>query len=332
MEEKFRIRQSWTKDEVLQAIRERFEAKKPLNYMSVVAEDEALTGAARRYFGSWGKALEAAGFNYDEIKKAARANSVVLPPGSWSAEVIIAEIRKRANAGLSLAAHVTQKEDSRLYAASVYTFGSWGKAVEAAGYDYLEHRKTGTWTKSEIIERIKKAYTAGADLSDSNVQSLAPGLYGAAVAAFGSWPKAVEAAGLPYDEVSRTVRWSRAKVITLIVEAAKTGRPLSSRSFPRSFVDAATELFGSWEKALEAAGYGEKPWYNADARVKNRIREFRLAAGLSEEELGARVGVSHRTISLLELGQYIDPRVSFAIKVARALGHTVEEVFEVGGA
>lgn len=325
------MRQTWTKDEVLQAIRERFEAGKPLNYMAVVADDEPLTGAARRCFGSWGKALEAAGFNYDEIKKAARANSVVLPPGSWSAEVIIAEIRKRADAGLSLAAHVVQKENSRLYSASVYTFGSWGKAVEAAGYDYLEYRKTSAWTAEKILERIKKAYADGADLSDNNVQSLAPGLYGAANAAFGSWQNAVEAAGLPYDEISRTVRWSRAKIITLILEAVKMGRPLSIRSFPRSFVDAAAELFGSWEKALEAAGFGEKPWYNADARVKNRIREFRLAAGLSQEELGARVGVSHRTISLLELGQYIDPRVSFAIKIARALGRTVEEVFEVGG-
>jgi len=270
-----------------------------------------------------------AGFQYEEIKKEARRNSIALPLGSWSAEIIIAEIKKRAETGLPLAAHTVQKEDSRLYSASVAIFGPWGKAVEAAAYDYLEHRKTSHWDEEKILQRIKEAYTNGADLNDNNVQRLAPALDGAARAVFGSWQKAIEAAGLSYEKVSRTVRWSRAKIVSFIAEAVKNGRPLTVTNFPHSFVEATIDVFGSWKKALEAAGYGERLWNEASPKLKNHIRELRKAAGLSEAELGKRLGVSHRTISMLELGQYIDPRVSFAIKIARALGRPVEEVFEI---
>lgn len=319
----------WTAEAVLEAIRQRHAEKKPLNYMAVVAEDEPLSGAARRYFGSWRKAIEAAGLDYDQIKKAARDQSVILPPGTWSRDLIIKKIKERAAAGLPLNPHIVQKEDSRLYSAATSNFGSWGKAVEAAGYDYLEYRKTRAWTQEKLLGRIREAYNRGADLSDNNVNALAPALYGAASAAFGSWQKAVEAAGLDYNLVSRTVRWSRTKILSLISDAVKEGRPLSAQAFPPGFAAAVKDLFGSWEKALEEAGYKERPWARASSRLKNHIREFRRALGLSETELGAKIGVTHRTISLLELGQYIDPRVSFAIKIARALGRSVEEVFEL---
>ncbi|MGE5572914.1 MAG: helix-turn-helix transcriptional regulator [Bacteroidota bacterium] len=63
--------------------------------------------------------------------------------------------------------------------------------------------------------------------------------------------------------------------------------------------------------------------------VGNRIRERRLALGLSQTELGRMVGYSHRTISMLELGQLPDPRVSVALKLAKALKCRVEDLFEV---
>ncbi len=43
-----------------------------------------------------------------------------------------------------------------------------------------------------------------------------------------------------------------------------------------------------------------------------------------ELEQGRLAGASHRTLSTPELGKYVDPRVSFAIHLARALERAVE--------
>ena len=39
-----------------------------------------------------------------------------------------------------------------------------------------------------------------------------------------------------------------------------------------------------------------------EKRFPNRLRELRLAAGLSQDELAARLGISQRAVSLHELG------------------------------
>lgn len=62
----------WTKELVIERIKERHTTGKPLNYAAVVADDEALTGAARRHFRSWSIAVTEAGFDYEKIKSEAR--------------------------------------------------------------------------------------------------------------------------------------------------------------------------------------------------------------------------------------------------------------------
>jgi DNA-binding XRE family transcriptional regulator len=322
---------NWTKDLVLEKINERHRAGRPLSYAATVADDETLTGAARRLFGSWGIVLTGAGLDYDQVKKDARALSqeTMKPSGFWSAEVVVQEIRRRQENGLPINAHAAQNDDPSLCAAATYYHGSWGKAIEAAGIEYLEHRKTQEWTPEKITERIQFAYERGADLADNTVNVLAPALYGAAHEYFGSWEKAIEAAGLDYAQVSRTVRWSKEKIIEMLQDAVKQGTPLTARQFSPSFHDAVIDIFGSWDAARAEAGYGERPWLQQDKMVRNHIREYRLKVGLSEQGLGDLVGFSHRSIGLLELSQQIDPRVSYALRLARALGCRVEDLFEI---
>ena len=61
--------------------------------------------------------------------------------------------------------------------------------------------------------------------------------------------------------------------------------------------------------------------------MKTRIRELRAKVGLTQEELAQQVGVRRETIVFLEKGKY-NPSLKLAFKVARALGSTIEEVFE----
>jgi len=66
------------------------------------------------------------------------------------------------------------------------------------------------------------------------------------------------------------------------------------------------------------------------ATVGRRVRSRRRAAGLSQEELAGRAGVSRQALGALEAGRHL-PRVDAALALATALGTTVEEL-AVGGA
>ena len=58
----------------------------------------------------------------------------------------------------------------------------------------------------------------------------------------------------------------------------------------------------------------------------NRLKEHRARIGVNQQELGAMVGASRQTISLIERGDY-SPSVTLAIKIAQVFGVSVEEVF-----
>jgi putative transcriptional regulator len=63
-----------------------------------------------------------------------------------------------------------------------------------------------------------------------------------------------------------------------------------------------------------------------DGAAGTRVREVRRTAGLTQQGLAAEVQVSRQTIIAMETGDYA-PSVYLAIKVARALGTTVEELW-----
>lgn len=60
--------------------------------------------------------------------------------------------------------------------------------------------------------------------------------------------------------------------------------------------------------------------------MKNRMRELRAENGLSQAELGGRVGVSRQAINLVENGKH-DPSLALAFAIARVLGLRVDEIF-----
>lgn len=61
-------------------------------------------------------------------------------------------------------------------------------------------------------------------------------------------------------------------------------------------------------------------------RMKNTIREWRKALGLSQEELAKRCGVSRQTINAIENNKY-DPTLALAFALARELGVLVDQLF-----
>jgi molybdate-binding protein/DNA-binding XRE family transcriptional regulator len=62
--------------------------------------------------------------------------------------------------------------------------------------------------------------------------------------------------------------------------------------------------------------------------LDNRLRQRRQAAGLSQQELARRCGLTRQAINAIEAGQYV-PNTLVALRLARTLGCRVEELFRL---
>ena len=63
-------------------------------------------------------------------------------------------------------------------------------------------------------------------------------------------------------------------------------------------------------------------------RLLNRIKEYRSERGLTQAELAELVGVTRKTVNTVENAVFT-PSALLAIKLARALQVSVEELFSI---
>lgn len=57
--------------------------------------------------------------------------------------------------------------------------------------------------------------------------------------------------------------------------------------------------------------------------MKTRVKEYRTAAGMTQQQLAERVHVSSRTVISIEKGQY-NPSLMLAYRMAEVFGVSVE--------
>ena len=62
--------------------------------------------------------------------------------------------------------------------------------------------------------------------------------------------------------------------------------------------------------------------------MKNKIKELRKAKGLRQEDLANKLAVTRQTIIAVENDKY-NPTLELGMKMAKFLGTTVEELFEL---
>ena len=60
--------------------------------------------------------------------------------------------------------------------------------------------------------------------------------------------------------------------------------------------------------------------------MRTKMKEFRSALGITQEDLANRVGVRRETVIFLEKGKY-NPSLRLAYRTAQVLETTVEELF-----
>jgi putative transcriptional regulator len=66
----------------------------------------------------------------------------------------------------------------------------------------------------------------------------------------------------------------------------------------------------------------------AKAEITNSVRKFRFENDeMTQQELADRAGCTRQTIVALEQGKYV-PSLALAFRIAKALGTTLENIFE----
>ncbi len=61
--------------------------------------------------------------------------------------------------------------------------------------------------------------------------------------------------------------------------------------------------------------------------MKNKIKELRELRGLTQKQLGEKVGVSRQAINAIETGKF-DPSIWLAYDIAQLFNSAIEEIFD----
>ena len=209
-----------TKEEVIEGIRWRHGEGYQMNARALATGDEMdapLITSARKLFGNWQNAIEAAGLDYTEFVRKKQDYSIKKVHKQYpTKEDVIAGIKQRIKEGKKLNVRSMKHGDDRdhpLSRSANDLFGSWDNALKAAGqdpnkirrkkqdYSKLKQSYASYESKEEVLDEIKARLKKGQALNPKNLQHGDDeerdfALWKTGRQLFGTWEDALEAAGV----------------------------------------------------------------------------------------------------------------------------------------
>lgn len=156
----------------------------------------------------------------------------------WTRERLIAKLRRLRSARFRDVLRAAPK----VYWTAQRLFGSWKAACRAAGLPRERWDRWPEWTRARVLDELRDR--------DAVAWSAAPPpLYWAAQRLFGSWKRALKAAGLP----PATPKWTPGTVLAALRGRAKAGRSLTSsgvRADDLPLYKAVFRVFKRWARAI----------------------------------------------------------------------------------
>jgi hypothetical protein len=129
----------------------------------------------------------------------------------------IAAIKKLHKQGGKLFAGDLQDKHAYLYSQGVWFFGDWNSALRAAGFDPEMARMRRFWNNEKIINELRQMRKQNLPLYAKYVMKNHSNLFHGALAIYGSWNKAVKAAGI--TAIPRKTRLGLLRVLREAVES-----------------------------------------------------------------------------------------------------------------
>ena len=134
-------------------------------------------------------------------------------------------------------------------------FGSWDRALHAAGLDADDINRYRKWTRDTIVSELKTRSRDSEPLNSGAVQKDDPSLHAAAVRLFNGFDQALSAAKLDPGKIRQRRIWTRAVVLKELKGIKKSGGLVSDSAVRRdqpALYGAAVRLFGSFTAARAA--------------------------------------------------------------------------------
>lgn len=241
----------WTKERIIEELRAIARRGQSLSYTKLAKRRQALVSAAAYHFGSYRQAVEKAGQAYVEHLQRPR----------WTKQTVIAQIKQARRSGRDLhwgAVSRCRDELSRAARAAISKrlFGSWARALHAAGVDADEVAMYRRWDKHTIVFELRARAAERESLNSGALQKDDAGLHSACLRFFGSYLAALKAAGLNPDDYRQRKSWSRQRVLSALRQRSKKKRKGLDESSVRrddaALHRAAVRHFGSFQAALAA--------------------------------------------------------------------------------
>jgi hypothetical protein len=142
-----------------------------------------------------------------------------------------------------------------------------------------DDNRNRSWTQESVLEEIKAWQVAGKPLYSHHMRQNFQELLAAGIRYYGSWRQAVEAAGIPYDEVRKYRAWSKDRIVQTVQKLHAEGADLSFRGMmlskyaPMVYAAIRPNHFGSWKNALTAAGLAAEEIYRYKSWEDENILE-----------------------------------------------------------
>lgn len=217
----------------------------------------------KRSFGSWNEALEAAGFDPNVQT-------------NISKEDLLDELHRLADE-VSGSLVQSDMEKQGAYSISTYEryFGSWTSALEEAGLEL-----NGSWGVSDevLLESLRQlADELGHIPKQSDMREFGTFSIGACQYRFGGWNDAIEEAGLmPDRQMNICQQRLLAELQRLADDLGRTPIGEDMMKYGRFSLTPYINTFGTWNAALEAAGF--TPDYVANISDDDLLYEIQRLA------------------------------------------------------
>ena len=266
-----------------------------------------------RSLGSWSAALAAA-----ELQRPPRS----LHLRRFTPESLIAALQERHRAGKTMNSFIIGRErtDAIFMKWAPRFFGSWHGALAAAGIPPVERSKPVRKVPQppvpleKYLDQIRARRAAGLSLRAYDMlkridQGGHPGLVAVCRKRFGSWDKAIAAAGLvePPHATKRPPYRTEAAVLAELRSRHGAGLPLGSFSVTHgpvsnsALMQAIKRLYPDYRSALEAAGLPLPP-----SMVPGALRRFQNKDDVRDElqrRHAAGLGLTYEAVVRLPFGQ-----------------------------
>lgn len=260
------------KEVIVKEIQTLYKKNNKLSYGDILKSNSGLIARMRKYFGSITIAMNAAGINYNELKKQKAIRK-------WTTDTIKSEILRIKENGEPLNVGYIIKNHRQLYRSTVIYLESWENALRLIGIDYQKIKREGIervkenntlYTNQYVINELIQMKQMGLILSRKHVTEYNSALIDACYNRFGSLQNAIEEAGFNYDEELELARvewlkrqmevqqkWTKERIIEEILNLHRKDIPLTTsyiKNNYQSLYDGANNWIGSWAEAVTAAG------------------------------------------------------------------------------